>query len=445
MLIVTLTSSSSGQAIEGGFTKPTFTPGVVPLLLKDTDTSPFCSGTLLSEYIIATAAHCVSDSAGNVKSEVWTTGGGSDLTKNPAKIRVMGVFVPTNYKGSASNFVKDNDIAFLTTKKSLGKSPYVRVATLAEARSFYGQSIVVGGYGRTRPSGPTSSQPMFVQQRIIDWTLSEFTYGNYAHIVATDTESPCPGDSGGAMFKEMNDGLLVLGVMAGTNGCTSTTAREERLVGFLISGFSATYQLAKDLVASAPRNPEALKVSFTGEKVTVAWQEVADALLRSTTQYIVKDGQGNTICEANFNYIFNNATSCTFSLSSNSQAPFTLVPIGITKNGAPIPLDLTSALNAVKAEADAKARADAEAKAKAEAEAKAKAEAEAKAKAEAEAKAKATPTPTPIATPLATLTPTPTPSASPVVKKTTITCVKGKLVKKVTAINPKCPTGYKKR
>jgi hypothetical protein len=30
-------------------------------------------------------------------------------------------------------------------------------------------------------------------------------------------------------------------------------------------------------------------------------------------------------------------------------------------------------------------------------------------------------------------------------KKKTITCVKGKLVKKVTAVNPKCPTGYKKK
>jgi len=45
--------------------------------------------------------------------------------------------------------------------------------------------------------------------------------------------------------------------------------------------------------------------------------------------------------------------------------------------------------------------------------------------------------------------PTPTPSAStaPVAmaKKTTITCVKGKTSKKVTAVSPKCPTGYKKK
>ncbi len=39
------------------------------------------------------------------------------------------------------------------------------------------------------------------------------------------------------------------------------------------------------------------------------------------------------------------------------------------------------------------------------------------------------------------------PSASPVaiVKKTTITCVKAKLSKKISGVNPKCPTGYKKK
>ena len=30
-------------------------------------------------------------------------------------------------------------------------------------------------------------------------------------------------------------------------------------------------------------------------------------------------------------------------------------------------------------------------------------------------------------------------------KKTTITCVKGKLTKKVSAVKPVCPTGYKKK
>lgn len=46
------------------------------------------------------------------------------------------------------------------------------------------------------------------------------------------------------------------------------------------------------------------------------------------------------------------------------------------------------------------------------------------------------------------VTPTPTPSAvaKPAAKKSvTITCVKGKTSKKVTAVSPKCPAGYKKK
>jgi hypothetical protein len=78
-----------------------------------------------------------------------------------------------------------------------------------------------------------------------------------------------------------------------------------------------------------------------------------------------------------------------------------------------------------KAAAELKAKQEADAKAAAELKAKqeadAKAAAELKAKQEADAKAAASP------------------------KKTTITCKKGKLTKKVTAVKPTCPKGYKKK
>ena len=86
----------------------------------------------------------------------------------------------------------------------------------------------------------------------------------------------------------------------------------------------------------------------------------------------------------------------------------------------------------VKAAADLKAKQEAEAKAaaelKAKQEAEAKAAAELKAKQEAEAKAKSE-----------------VEAKAALSKKITITCVKGKLSKKVTAVKPKCPAGYKKK
>jgi hypothetical protein len=72
----------------------------------------------------------------------------------------------------------------------------------------------------------------------------------------------------------------------------------------------------------------------------------------------------------------------------------------------------------LKAKQEAEAKTAAELKAKQEAEAKAAADL--KAKQEADAKAAA-------------------------LKKTTITCLKGKFVKKVTAVKPTCPKGYKKK
>jgi len=58
----------------------------------------------------------------------------------------------------------------------------------------------------------------------------------------------------------------------------------------------------------------------------------------------------------------------------------------------------------------------------------------------------ATPEPTPSAspTPVATATPTPQPVIS-TPKKITITCIKGKTTKTVTAVKPTCPTGYKRK
>ena len=82
-----------------------------------------------------------------------------------------------------------------------------------------------------------------------------------------------------------------------------------------------------------------------------------------------------------------------------------------------------------KLEEDQAVKAALEANAKAEAEAKAKIEAIAKAEAEAKAKEDARI----LTAKMATL------------KKTTVTCIKGKTTKKVTGVKPKCPAGYIKK
>jgi len=102
-----------------------------------------------------------------------------------------------------------------------------------------------------------------------------------------------------------------------------------------------------------------------------------------------------------------------------------------------------------KAAADLKAKQEAEAKAiadKAAADLKAKQEAEAKAAAEkAAALLKAKQAADAKAAAAKILAAAKAKAAAAAAKKTTITCVKGKLTKKVTAVKPVCPKGYKKK
>jgi hypothetical protein len=90
-----------------------------------------------------------------------------------------------------------------------------------------------------------------------------------------------------------------------------------------------------------------------------------------------------------------------------------------------IKIPITDLLVSPEAKAAAELKAKQEAEAKTAAELKAKQEAEANAAAELKAKLEAEA------------------KAALATKKTTITCVKGKLVKKVTGVKPKCPVGYK--
>jgi len=109
---------------------------------------------------------------------------------------------------------------------------------------------------------------------------------------------------------------------------------------------------------------------------------------------------------------------------SSTTISFTLVSSSVTSSVAYKDLLLkanVSKVAAQKAAADLKAKQEEEAKASLEL--KIKQEAESKAKQDSEAKA----------------------AQAAAKKKTSITCIKGKTTKKITAVKPKCPSGYKKK
>ncbi len=397
------------HAIEGGYSSPALVGATVAIVDSETGTSPYCSGMLLDENVIATAAHCVIDANGSVRNNIWISPAGADLSTSPKLTTAAQVFTVAGWKNSTS-YVRSDDIAFVTTKNSLGKPIFSKILTQAEVKALYGQSVILSGYGRKGTLQAASQKPLFLQQRVIDWVIDAFPFGTYTHVVATDTETPCPGDSGGPIFKEDAGKYYAVGVIAGGNGCTTVNRKEEREVGFIISAFNSLYQQALSSLKTAPYVPQNLVVSENNGDVKVSWDEVANRLLLSTTAYEVVDGNKKLLCRAEQVSIFRNARECMFRVDENSVLPISIVPMGVKSTGSPIDLKLDSAVSRIKKAAADRVAADAKAAAD---------------RVAADAKA----------------------AADRVVsqKKSTITCIKGKVLKKVTAQNPKCPNGFKKK
>ena len=191
-------------------------------------------------------------------------------------------------------------------------------------------------------------------------------------------------------------------------------------------------------------SPEAV-LQFYGRYPNVDWQKINKPGVYGIVQH--RELQQSHICDGDSGSVF-------FVEEDNVRYVLGTTGLGLVNNNCPPPerwygfpsmswidpnsklRDLLKTAEAIVAEdrkreaAAAEAKAAADLKAKQEAEAAAKAAFELKAKQEAEAKA--------IADKLAA-------AKAAALKKTTITCIKGKSVKKVTAVKPVCPKGYKKK
>jgi hypothetical protein len=231
-------------------------------------------------------------------------------------------------------------------------------------------------------------------------------------------------------------------------------AREKskvELVGYGITHGSQRNRPYEEMMNRPPNkltgtllSPDAV-LQFYRQDPNVDWQKINKPGVYGIVQH--RELQQSHICDGDSGSVF-------FVEEDNVRYVLGTTGLGLVNNNCPPPerwygfpsmswidpnsklRDLLKTAEAIVAEdrkresAAAEAKAAADLKAKQEAEAAAKAALELKAKEEAEAKA--------IADKLAA-------AKAAALKKTTITCLKGKSVKKVTAVKPVCPKGYKKK
>ena len=411
---------------------------VVAILDSKESRNGGCSGALLAPQIVLTAAHCLGK-PGKFPGEIqnnhwgyWVSQPGADFKKDDISTRVQSAYVvitddyTNSYDPKSNDYATTiHDIAFIFLKEPIKISSYPTVASEADVIRLKAERAFITHYGYgLSDTGVQTGKPkkidLKIRPRQHSYEVINVVPENYSIITnETGVGALCPGDSGGPWYAQLDGKLLIVANLVGASGCRgpgtggtfgTLVHQYESLLSkkweyFLankseILKWEASALVAKELRINESKNLGRYYQEQTGchsKGITAvlqsnklgAWQDVA-----SVEDWVTL----NPTCHQPWTvYQAQKGEMLRWRLASGDWEGFSSPFAEITS---------TKEASILAAELKAKQEADA------------KAAAELKAKQEADAKAAA-------------------------IKKTTINCVKGKLTKKVTAVKPKCPSGYK--
>ena len=341
------------------------------------------SGFLYSDRIVFTAAHTVEFLGDNFVKEAYLFAPGVKNGPDNKKYWVQKVLIAPTYRTRVgTDNTRVDDFAIVILRESMPVRNSVQVASPADIESFIREKAPVEmvGYGF---------------QNVAMRTDLQARYNNAPHKMTSVLVS---GDdlrkyhAAYPFFHQPNQTMLDFGIP--NNEKTGSNCDGDSGSGFFVQKSNVRYYIgaaggsqAGITNCNAPLGRFAPNGGMSGVNPTHKFL----ALIKEAEDFVANEKKLEAIQEA---------ARVAAELKAKQEAE-------------------------AKAAAELKAKQDTEAiEAKAAAELKAKQEAEAKAAAELKAKQEAD-------------------AKAAALKKITITCVKGKLTKKVTAVKPKCPAGYK--
>ncbi|XP_013113228.2 trypsin [Stomoxys calcitrans] len=182
--------------------------------------SHFCGGSIISEDIIVTAAHCMQS---YTASQIRVRLGSTEYNKGGELVAVKAF----RYHEGYNSKTKVNDIAVIKLATPVKESSRIRYIAMATRTPPTGTHAVVTGWG-TKCFLTCVSLPKTLQEVEVDivdekaCASSEYKYGSQIKetmvcAYAVDKDA-CQGDSGGPLVAE---GKLV-GVVSWGNGCAKS-------------------------------------------------------------------------------------------------------------------------------------------------------------------------------------------------------------------------------
>ncbi|MFI2454965.1 S1 family peptidase [Streptomyces sp. NPDC019539] len=174
-----------------------------------------CGGSLLTQQIVLTAAHCVGSSGNN--TSITATAGVVDLRSSSAiKVRSTKVLQAPGYNGDG----KDWALIKLAQPINL---PTLKIA---ETTAYNNGTFTVAGWGAAREGG---AQQRYLLKAQVPFVSDASCLQSYPNLIAGEeicagfTEGgvdTCQGDSGGPMFRRDNAGAWIqVGIVSWGQGC----------------------------------------------------------------------------------------------------------------------------------------------------------------------------------------------------------------------------------
>lgn len=231
-------------------------PEVVALAV---DESSLCTGTLITQRIVLTAAHCV---YGAEESIVVSVGGDSLFA---------GVLIPAVdywYHPRYDERFKQNDIALVMLKTGAGVP---KTASLPQSRNTRGSKFTIVGWGRDQ-NGRLTGRLSRLDLNKSDAAAKRLyrSYFNERTMIAAGRYFPeevlygggCTGDSGGPLYRARS--RVVIGITSfGASSCTTIRPTIFTKVGYYLNdiqrGITLLEERARRKPAGSPQQAEPRK------------------------------------------------------------------------------------------------------------------------------------------------------------------------------------------
>lgn len=239
-LFLALLPTQRAQAILGG-TPVVGSPNVLALVAGQDERNSFCSGALLSDDVVLTAAHCIAmpdTSDGSLKfplEKMWVTALGADVKVDEVTTRskVLRTWMTPGYANYWNPATRDDrtqydDIALLFLDTPLAKGYSIPIATKADADRIMAEGLTIThyGYGMQTKDG-ADGKPYTIQLKAKVFPTDVVSHREkIISSIESSTGALCPGDSGGPWYATVDGVTKIVADTVAAGGCRDSVPKE---------------------------------------------------------------------------------------------------------------------------------------------------------------------------------------------------------------------------